>query len=56
MGSGEINEEFRFIEDFLNEVFEIIIVFSLIGSSRNIVDIFNILRMINKRFLFGSDI
>ena len=56
MGSGEINEEPRSIEDLPNEVLEIIIAFSLTGSPRNIVDTFNILSMINKRFLSGSDI
>ena len=50
MGSGEINEEPRFIQDLPNEVLEIIIAFLLTGSPRNIVDTFNILSMINKWF------
>ncbi|XP_068731120.1 uncharacterized protein [Montipora capricornis] len=56
IGSGENNEEPRSIEDLPNEVLEIIITFSLTGSPRNIVDTFNILSMINKRFrsLTGS--
>ena len=56
MGSGEINEEPCFIEDLPNEVLEIIIAFSLTGRPRNIVNTFNILNMINKRFrsLTGS--
>jgi len=53
---GESNEEARCIEDLPNEVLEIIIDFSLTGSPRNIVDTFNILSMISKRFrsLTGS--
>ena len=56
MDNGENSEEARSIEDLPNEVLEIIIDFSLTGSPRNIVDTFNILSMIRKRFrsLTGS--
>ena len=54
--NAESIEEARSIEDLTNEYLEIIIHFSLTRSLRSIVDTFNILSMISKRFrsLTGS--
>ena len=54
--NAESIEEARSIEDLTNEFLEIIIHFSLTRSLRSIVDTFNILSMISKRFrsLTGS--